>query len=83
MTSSLETEWDYSGEQGKDGQKRKQSKPMRKGKSKKEQRMRKSYDKHTQVEETQKHSEKPNSTGPRSLVRTAHISTQNSTEQFC
>jgi len=40
MTSGLETEWDYSGRKGRDGQKKKIVKTNEK-KSKKEQKMRK------------------------------------------
>ena len=43
-TSGLETEWDYSGRKGRDGQKKKvgkASEKRKKGKSKKEQKMRK------------------------------------------
>jgi len=42
MTSGLETEWDYSGRKGRDGQKKKTGKAnekRKKGKSKKEQKI--------------------------------------------
>jgi len=44
MTSSLETEWDYSGRKGRDGQKKKigtVNKKRKRGKVKREQKMRK------------------------------------------